>query len=313
MLDNDENQPSEDVIETPVEDLFYPPKDSEPLKPTDEEVDEETSEDDEDVDAEEVDTDEDSDTEEDAEDAEEDEEESESDEEATYLELDGDEHNLNDVRDWKKSFEAGKSMQADYTRKTQALADERRTFEAQYEDYNVKNVKVGDLFLELEAMVSEDEVINWAELKEDDPEEYIKLKEKADTRKAKVTELRELKTKNAPQANVISKEEIVVESDKLFSDNPTWMKDGKLTKTFEKDTARAKKYAKDIGYSDAEFDDVVHSHHWRTLLDASKYNAQSGKKKSILEKKVKKAHLATKPKKTDKVKAKTLEEIFYNN
>ncbi|RKW71263.1 hypothetical protein, partial [Bacillus sp. L75] len=65
------------------------------------------------------------------------------------LTLDGEDHSLEVVQEWKKSFDDIKSMQADCTKKWQEASDLRKESESQIE----KNT---DLTLQLEVMVGED-------------------------------------------------------------------------------------------------------------------------------------------------------------
>ena len=67
-------------------------------------------------------------------------------------------------------------------------------------------------------------------------------------------------------------------------------------------------YLKDSGYSQAEVNAISHSHHWKTIIDASKFNAQK-KKVTSIKKKVLKTPKATKP--AAQTKSKSAEDIFY--
>ena len=304
MSDNQAIEPATDPSS-----IFYPDPEAEPLKPTAEDQDEDPSEDELNDDAEvegdkpddAAETDDEPDAEESGDD---DEQEGDDEEETLYLELDGEDYPLDEVRAWK----AGHLMQADYTKKTQAHAENVKAFDTEKQAFAETKTNVEALSMELAAMVAEDEAIDWAELKEDDPEEYINKKEKADARKAKVAEL-----KNAlpAQGVALTNDQLVAEQKDLFAANPAWLKDGKRTDAYEADIKRAYEYAGKIGYSQDELNSLCHSHHWKTLLDASKNAEAPGKKKSALEKKVKRAPLVTKPKKSQAKKAKSTEDVFY--
>jgi len=268
--------------------IFYPSEESEPLeKPTDEleeEAPEETEESEEEV------------VEIEAEDEAEESEESEDDSEAE------DESEDSTVK------EAERMMHADYTKKTQALADERRAFEAERTALESEKSKVLDLSAELEVLVKEDEDINWEELKEDDPDRYIELKEKLDKRKAALEEIKKSQPKSA--APVLTQEEAQAESNDLF-DSQGWKVDGKLQEDlYQSDIKMLGEYMSEAGYSEDEFKSITYSHHFKTLLDAARFNQQK-KKGSALKKKVKKAPAATKPKANQTRLKKSAADVFY--
>lgn len=282
--------------------LFYPPTDeAEPLeKPTDEPVEDEapardeSEQEDDESKAEESSDDNDG--------------EAQDEEETLYLDLDGEEHSLDEVKEWK----AGNMRQADYTKKTQALADERTQLNADREAFNGEKSKLSDLSAQLEVLVAEDEEVDWKELKEYEPEKYIELKEKANARKEKLAEVKA----SQPQAGVLSDDEIKEESNALFAANPDWLekdKDGKpvkLTDAYQNDMKLVSEYASTVGYTQDDLAAIQRSSHWLTLLDAAKFHAQK-QKGSALKKKVKKAPLATKPKANQAKPKKSAADVFY--
>jgi hypothetical protein len=206
------------------------------------------------------------------------------DEEELYVEYKGREINLKDIEEWEK----GNLRQSDYTRKTQELADSRKAFEAERESFNDQQAKLTEMFATLEAMTQEDTLTTEqiAELREYEPEEYIKYQEK----QAKRQEL----LKEAKKAQPIDNVDVAAESRKLFENHPDWVSDGKTTEAFTNDTALMKQYALDAGYSDEEFAGLNRAHHMQTILDAAKFR-QMNTKNAALEKKVRKAPVATKP------------------
>ena len=167
--------------------------------------------------------------------------ETEDDSEDLYVEYNGREINLKDIEEW----EQGSLRQADYTRKTQELADNRKAFESEVEQLNEKQAQLAEKLALLDVMTKEEELTSEqiAELREYEPEEYIKYQEKM----AKRREL--LEQSSAPVSNV----DVAAESKKLFESNPEWVKDGKTTDAFTNDTQLMSTYARDIGFSDAEF------------------------------------------------------------
>lgn len=103
--------------------------------------------------------------------------------EEDVLTLDGAEHNLEEVQEWKQAFDNARSMQADCTKKWQDAANLRKEAEAQIAENN-------ELKLQLEVLIAEDEQVDMDELKEYDEVEYYKRKEKIEARKNKLAELK---------------------------------------------------------------------------------------------------------------------------
>jgi hypothetical protein len=213
-------------------------------------------------------------------------------EDAQYLDLDGKETSLDDVRAWRD----GHLMQKDYTQKTQTLAEERKTFEAERsaerEELLKSKSEAAEMRDQLAVLVAEDEEIDWAELKEDDPEKYIELKEKADKRRETLE-----KIKAERQTPVDDPAFIASEQKKLFSANPDWLDDeGKPTETYQKDTALMNEFSIKAGFDAEEFKHM-RAHHLVTILKAAKYDQLQEKGRKIKETR-EKVPVVTKPKAT---------------
>ena len=281
------------------EEVFYGAIESEPLeKPTEEVVSEAPVEaiehiDDESVDGEDVETEE---LEAEAE------EESEDDGDIEYYEINGKEYTAEDI----KALENGNLMQSDYTKKTQAIAKEAEVLAEERNLLEADKAKVSDLAAQLEVLVAEDAEIDWAELKEYEPDEYIKQKEKADSRAAK---LAEVKANQQPQQQAMT----VEDQQALIKANPQWLTDGKQdaeNKEYVKDMNMIVNYAATIGLSVQDVQAMNKAGHWFAMLDAAKY-AEQKSKGSVLKKKVRKAPKVSKPKAGNNSKPKTREEVFY--
>lgn len=226
-------------------------------------------------------------------------------EELLYIDLDGEEVSLDDIREWK----AGHMKDADYRRKTQAIAEERKSLEADREALSEERSKLADLSAQLEVLVAEDGEVNWEELKEYEPERYIELKEKADKRRKALDKIKA--ESSAPQVQALSQEELKAESDDLFFSQGWKSEDGKLNeKKYKEDQEMLLNYLSEAGYSQEEYSQLNRSHHFKSLLDAARYN-QKQKKGSALKKKVKAAPKATKPKE-GKVAPKSAADVFYS-
>lgn len=201
-----------------------------------------------------------------------------------YVDYKGREINLKDVEEW----EQGHLRQADYTRKTQELAEQRKAFDAQKDGNSEQQAKLAAHIATLDAIISQESLSDEqiAELREYEPEEYIKYQEKITARTNALSQAKATQ----PTSNV----DIESERQKLWSANPKWLENGQQTKAFKDDMARLEGYAKDRGYTDQEIAGISSAHHWQTLLDAANYREMNGKS-AIIEKKVRKAPVSTRP------------------
>lgn len=217
-----------------------------------------------------------------------------------YYEIDGEEVSSDQLKEWKSNG----LMQADYTRKTQELADSRKEFEAEREQFNSKQSKLSEQLATLEAMISEDSVTDeqLAEMREYEPEKYIEHIERQSKRKEF---LKEAKKSAKPVSNVNVQEEQA----KLVQANPQWLNDGKATDEYQKDLDALGKYYNDNGFTQEQVDAVNSSAVLaQAVIDAARFKA-TNVKKAVVEKRVRKAPVSTKPKAqatnamTDKMKA----------
>jgi hypothetical protein len=286
-----------------VVNLFYETEAAEPLeKPTEAEADE-TPEEEADEAVEPVEE-----ADEAEEGADEDQDEGEDDEDTHVYEINGKEYTPEDI----EALESGNLMQADYTKKTQAHAKEVDLFNDEKALFETDKAKVSDLSAQLEVLVAEDEEIDWADLKEFDPDKYIEQKEKADKRKVALEKVKASQS-NQPAVQALTQDELAAESNDFYAYDPLWLdKDKQLTTKFQDDMKDAGNYLKDSGYSQAEVNSITHSHHWKTVVDAAKYKAQL-KKGSALKKKVNKAPKVTKPKANNSTAAKSASDIMYGS
>jgi hypothetical protein len=200
-----------------------------------------------------------------------------------YYEIDGEEVDSNQLKEWK----ANGLMQADYTRKTQELADNRKDFEAKQSSLTAKETELNDKLLTLEAMLSEDAKTaeEIAEMREYEPEEYIKYTEKQSKLKEFVNS-----AKTATQQPSVDMAKVSAD---LFANHPEWMDNGKQSQRFIDDTNLMTKYAEARGIGQAELSSFE-AKHYEVMLDAARYKAQTASNAAI-EKKVRKAPVSTRP------------------
>lgn len=224
--------------------------------------------------------------------------------ELVYLDLDGKEVDLDEVRKWRD----GHLMQSDYTRKTTELADERKVLQTEREELTGLKTNLSNMTVELQAVVAEDEAVNWDELREDDPEEYIAQKEKADKRKTMVEKLKS----EAVSQPAYTDDELVSEQGLMLENNPDWVVDGKATKAYDADQKLMNEYFQANGFTNDDVAGMFRARYIQTCLKAAKFDQLQGKASKI-KSKVKKATLVTKPKQQARqLKAvKSREEQFY--
>ena len=120
-------------------------------------------------------------------DAEDQEVDSEDDDESEFIELDGQEITLDQIRDWQK----GTMREQDYTKKTQALAEDRKALEARTSelDSSISNLASAEEDFK-NLLVADLDDIDLKQLRETDYVEYKKLTEDIESRKAKFDELK---------------------------------------------------------------------------------------------------------------------------
>lgn len=200
-----------------------------------------------------------------------------------YLDLDGEEVSSTQIKEWK----ANGLMQADYTRKTQAHAEDVKSFKVKTDDFATKESELNDKLLTLEAMLSEDTKTadEIAEMREYEPEEYIKYTEKQSKLKEFVNSAKTATQQPSVDMNKVSAD--------LFAAHPEWMDNGKQSQQFIDDTNLMTKYAETRGIDQAELSSFE-AKHYEVMLDAARYKSQNSKNVAI-EKKVRKAPVSTKP------------------
>jgi hypothetical protein len=202
-----------------------------------------------------------------------------------YVDLDGEEITSKQIKEWK----SGHMMQSDYTRKTQELSDERKNLDEEREKISAEMAKLQEKVTVLTALadtgkLSSEEI---QEMREYEPEKYIEYMERQNNIDAAIKDAKSV-VKEKPDVDYQA------ESQKLFSNNPQWLDNGKPTKAFEEDKKLMSDYALSVGYSNEELANIGNAHHYQTLLDAARYKVMSNKNASI-EKKVRRAPVTTRP------------------
>lgn len=198
--------------------------------------------------------------------------ESSSEEDDVFI-VDGEEFTGEQLRNAKNTKELEKSLQADYTKKTMALADERKVVESQKD-------KLDEMARELEVLVGEDEAVNWDELEADDPDEYIRLQKRAKLRK---DALGKVKSNLKPEVKEPSKDELAAEFNTLLEDNGHWVKRDEsgavtdYTQDYKDDMAKLSKHALELGFTNDELSKINRAPIVKALLNSLKSKETSNK------------------------------------
>jgi Tfp pilus assembly protein PilN len=191
----------------------------------------------------------------------------------------------------------GYSRTADYQKKTQSLAEQRKAVEAERQKID-EAAKVRDTYAQrlqvIEQLLSTEETENLAELKDSDPIAYaIKVAERSEKEKQLAAVKQERMRVQQEQAQIQQQQlqrHVQAEQEKLKTLIPEF-KDEAKAEVVRKDI---RNYAKSIGFSDQELSQVYDSRAVQTLYKAMMYEKlQSGK--GMLNKKVQSAPKTLRP------------------
>lgn len=184
----------------------------------------------------------------------------------------------------------GYQREADYTRKTQKLAEERRLVESEFQQVRAEREQYAQVLGQLKQKVQEFEPAepDWNALEAQDPVEYARQWTHFQRRQqqlqaiqqeeARVNALRQVEQQKHLQ------ELLIAERDRLIEKIPDWKNPEKAKA--ERDGVL--EYGKQLGFSDAELDQVTDSRAVIALYKAWKYD-QLMSKKPELQSKIKKA------------------------
>ncbi|HEX8418576.1 MAG TPA: hypothetical protein VF638_01030 [Sphingomonas sp.] len=181
----------------------------------------------------------------------------------------------------------GYSREADYTKKTQALAEERKSLEttltAKYAD-NLKQAT--DLFMQTDPILAEASQIDWNALAQADPSTYTQLRAAVDQRLGVIgqaqAELQRVTQETARAEQERNAEQSRAEADALIKALPDLADASKMTE-FAKSTVD---YLRGSGFQDAEIADLI-DHKALLIVDkAAKWDAQQKAKAQLPARKV---------------------------
>lgn len=175
----------------------------------------------------------------------------------------------------------------DYTNKTMSLADERKALEAERASHakvlEAEKEKVTAAMQKLSGLIEEqDKAIDWEELRDTDPSEYLRQKEIQQSRKQALDEAR---SEEAKALEGRRNEAIATESKRLLDAVGDEWKDEKVR---GKEIQDIYSYIENRGITEAEFPNIIDHRFWVIARDAMKYQ-QLQKTGSAVKKQVKNA------------------------
>ncbi len=199
-----------------------------------------------------------------------------------------------------KELKSGSLRQSDYTKKTTELSDQRKVLEGKTSELTKLSGELSDTIGALnESINTEVENVDWDELAEVDPTEYLK-KQRALEKKSKVLK------KAQEQQQALTQQQAIEESKILTSKMSSWTGDnGESTR--KADTDLALSYAAKLGFSENDLSGVTDHRVYLMMIDAAKYQALQNKAPAI-KKKVAKAPRVTPTTRAAKRKVSTSEE-----
>ena len=227
--------------------------------------------------------------------------------EPLYFEIDGKEISVKDV---KESLNNG-LRQADYTKKTQALAEEKKEVEA-------KIAKADEIFNKLSGHVEalelafrkEEAEVDWDHLREYDTGEYLRLKEEQGKKLSLIDAAKadaKLLSEQAENVYITSEQKV------LLGMFPEWTDPATGQEAMKKDSALISSYAESNGFTDKEFSQLKSAKVMQAIYKAAKFDALKNDS-DVTARQVRRAPVAIKPSQKKTIPQTTSAvELFYGN
>ena len=175
----------------------------------------------------------------------------------------------------------GYQRQSDYTKKTQALANERKQVEAEKEALSRQREQYKqnvDRLIQEQQSQQPDET-DWDKLYEEDPLQWMKQKEDVRSKKEKMFELQQeqfrLQQQQSQEQQAQMQEYLTQQQKALVDTIPEW----KDPEVMAKEKSEIRNYAKSIGYSDQELSQIYDSRAVFALRAGMKASGLSSKGK----------------------------------
>ena len=209
--------------------------------------------------------------------------------EDTIYEIEGEKYTLTELQELKQSG----LRQADYTKKTQEISTERKEVKALKAQQSEKLESLDSKIADVERLIVDQEsTINWDDLRDEDPSEYLRQQELLAKRKEAI-EAAKIETQKIKDDEF---QEIVIrERELLLEAMPEWADEA----TLQADSEAMSKYFEENGFGEDDTKDLTNHRLYIAINKAAKYDALQDKA-AATEKKVKKAPKVVKAKKTAK-------------
>jgi hypothetical protein len=154
---------------------------------------------------------------------------------------------------------SGYQRQADYTRKSQSLAEQRKAYEANLaavqQERNQYAQVLENMSMNQNAEIQRFENIDWKELKDTDPMEYMEKRLEYQEAKEKITELQNerwrVQQQNEAEMASVLQEKIQKEAELLAQNLPEYADPGSNLKT------RLRDYSLSLGFSPQDIDGIT--------------------------------------------------------
>jgi hypothetical protein len=179
-------------------------------------------------------------------------------------------------------LQKGYSRTQDYTRKTQALAEQRKEAEAELGQVRQERAYYAQMLNALEQQLSQaDQQPDWERLYQENPNEWVRQRElwrdKQEKQQAVQAEKQRLDAISEQEQAIAKREVLAKEAEKLVEAIPEW----KDSKKAAEERAKLMDAAKRVGYADSELQ-MINDHRAVVLLrKAALYDELMGKKSSI--------------------------------
>jgi len=180
-----------------------------------------------------------------------------------------------------KEIIKGYQSESSNTKKSMALANERKTFETQaaakVQEVNQSLERNQNLAKILEQEIMADyEKVDWDDLRQYDPAEWTARRQEFSTKYNKIQRLQgeltqqgqQVQQENRAKMNQQNKVHLKGQWDKMLENNPTWSDKAK----YNKDMGTLRSFAEETyGYEDADFSNVTDARAIEILKDAQAY------------------------------------------
>jgi hypothetical protein len=176
---------------------------------------------------------------------------------------------------------AGYQRQSDYTRKTQELGEERRSFYEERDAVRVERAQYGQLLGALQQQLQYMQTVqqpDWEKLYNEDPIQYVRERENWRDMQERISatqaEMQRVQAAQAAEREQAMSNLVQVNRGKLLETMPQW----KDKSRWDQDRAKIKEYGQTVGFSAQELAQVYDHRAVVTLWKAMRYDEMQSKR-----------------------------------